>query len=146
MATGTIPATTLPPPPPVPESVEHERVIQRQLGRTSLYVRLVDLASSLAFWIVGVVAFFIVAALYDHLIGLGMIGRLLGLILLAAGSAWYFMAVVWPLLARGINPSYAARTIEEATPTLKNSLINFLLLRQDRSQIKEIVFQAVERK
>ena len=37
------------------------------------------------------------------------------------------------------------RTIEEATPSLKNSLINFLLLRNDRQGMKEIVFQAVER-
>src|SRR5262245_1485748 len=104
MATGTVPSTTLPPPPPVAESTEPERIIHRQPGRTSLHVRLVDLAISFAFWIVGVVAFFIVAALYDHLIGLGLFGRLLALIALAAGSGYYFYAVVWPLLARGINP------------------------------------------
>ena len=46
---------------------------------------------------------------------------------------------------RAINPAFAARTIEEATPSLKNSLINFLLLKQDRSHLREIVYQAVER-
>jgi len=52
---------------------------------------------------------------------------------------------VGPLLVRAINPEYAARTIEEATPTLKNSLINFLMLRHERSSLREIVYQAVER-
>src|SRR5262245_59865706 len=52
---------------------------------------------------------------------------------------------VGPLIARAINPAYAARTIEEAAPPLKNSLINFLLLKDDRRGLKEIVFQAVER-
>ncbi len=146
MATGTISPTSVPPPPPVAESRERERVIQRQLGRTSLYVRLVDLAGRLAFWAVGVLAFFILAALIDHVIGLRIVGRVVALLLLTGGSAWYLVAVIWPLLVRGINPTYAARTIEDATPSLKNSLINFLLLRQDRSQIKEIVFEAVERK
>lgn len=148
MASGIIQATVVPPvPPPPPGSAEHERVIQRQLGRTSLHVRLVDLAFSVAVWIVGVLAVLLVAALVDHwIVGLGTIGRGLVLLGLIAGSVWYFVARMLPLLIRGINPTYAARTIEEATPSLKNSLINFLLLRQDHSGVREVVFQAVEQK
>ena len=37
------------------------------------------------------------------------------------------------------------QTIEAAAPSLKNSLINFLLLRQDKAGIREIVYQAVEK-
>ncbi|HZN33325.1 MAG TPA: hypothetical protein VFB80_05875, partial [Pirellulaceae bacterium] len=143
MASGTVPSVV---PPPIAESLQREQVIQRQLGRTSLHVRLIDLASGLAFWLVGVVVFFIAAAAFDHLIGLGTIGRVLGLVMLVAGSAWYLVAVIWPLVARSINPEYAARTIEEATPSLKNSLINFLMLRSERGKMKEIVFQALEQK
>src|SRR5688500_11382026 len=142
MATGTVPTTVVPPPPPAREATrEHERIIHRQLGRTSLHVRLVDLASSLAVLVVGVLAFFLLAALVDHwVVGLGIVGRSLGWLLLVGGVAWYLVARIGPLLVRSINPTYAARTIEEATPSLKNSLINFLLLRQDRGGVREVVF------
>jgi hypothetical protein len=149
MATGTVQPTTLPPPPPAPpvtsESVEHERIIQRKLRATSLHVRLVDLASSIAVWLIGVLVLFIVVAIADHLVGLGTVGRCVALAALLVASVWFVAVQIVPLLVRTINPAFAARTIEEATPTLKNSLINFLLLRQDRSHLREIVYQAVER-
>lgn len=145
MATGTVEPRVLPPPPPAAvESVERERVIRRQLARTGMQVRLVDLASSVAMWVIGVLLLFLLAALVDHFIGLGSAGRIAASALLVGGSLWYLAMRVAPLVVRTINPAYAARTIEEATPTLKNSLINFLLLRQDRSGLKEIVYQAVE--
>src|SRR4029078_10687316 len=118
---------------------------RRQLGRTGLHVRLGDLARGMAVWGVGVFLLFLAAALIDHFIGLGSFARCTALALLLGFSLWYLVMQVGPLLIRSINPAYAARTIEEATPSLKNSLINFLLLRQDRSGLKEIVYQAVER-
>lgn len=146
MATGTVEPRTLPPPPPAPvESVERELLIRRQLARTGWHVRLVDLACALAVWIIGLLLLFLLAAAADHLVGLGTVGRCVALAALAGFSLWYLTMQVGPLLVRTINPAYAARTIEEATPTLKNSLINFLLLRQQRSGLKEIVYQAVER-
>ena len=76
VASGTVQSTTLPPPPPVPlESRERERIIRRQLARTGLQVRLVDLASSLAIWVIGVVVLFLLMALFDHFFGLGRVGR-----------------------------------------------------------------------
>src|SRR3954469_2049108 len=146
MATGTLQPAILPPAPPAPaESKERERIIQRQLARTSWQLRLIDLASGIATWIIGVLVLFIVCALIDHFVGLGAIGRCTALAVLVGCSLWFLVVSVGPLLIRTINPEYAARTIEEATPTLKNSLINFLLLRHDRSSLKEIVYQAVEK-
>ena len=84
MATGTVRPSTVPPPPPVPAGhVEHERVIKRQLGRTTWHVRLVDLFSGLAAWAIAVIAFLFLAALVDHWIGLGTFGRLAALTILA---------------------------------------------------------------
>src|SRR3954467_13472181 len=146
MATGTLQPAILPPAPPAPaESKERERIIQRQLARTSWQLRLIDLARGIATWIIGVLVLFIVCALIDHFVGLGAIGRCTALAVLVGCSLWFLVVSVGPLLIRTINPEYAARTIEEATPTLKNSLINFLLLRHDRSSLKEIVYQAVEK-
>src|SRR4029453_11990340 len=145
MATGTIPPTTAP--PPTAQMRDRERVIHRQLGRTSFHVRLVDLASSLAILLVGVLAFILLVALVDHwVVGLGIVGRTLALALLVGGGAWFPFPQIGPLVIKTINPTYAARTIEEATPTLKNSLINFLLLRQDRRAVRGVIYDAVEAK
>src|SRR5262249_8262412 len=90
MATGSLPATNLPPAPPLPgDSRGREFVIGGQLGRTSLYVRLVDLASGVAVWLIGVLLVLMSAALFDHFIGLGVFGRCLALAALAGGSLWY---------------------------------------------------------
>jgi hypothetical protein len=145
MATGAV-HSIVPPPPPVPaDSLERERLIERQLSRAGWHVRLVDLASGLAIWIIGVLALFLAAAAYDHVVGLGTFGRLAALAVLVAGSLYYLGLQVVPLVVRRINPTYAAHTIEEATPSLKNSLVNFLLLRRERSGLREVVYQAVER-
>jgi hypothetical protein len=148
MATGTAPSTVLPPPPPATDQQrEHERIIHRQLDRTRLYVRLVDLTGSLIGLAIGVIGFLLVVALIDHwIVGLGFVGRTVAALVLVGAVVWYLVVQVVPLLIKSINPTYAARTIEEATPTLKNSLVNFLLLRQDRSHVREVVYQAVEAK
>src|SRR5438105_9632776 len=146
MSSGSPSTTIVPPAPPVPsESRQRERIIQRQLARTSLQLRVTDLASGIATWFGGVLVLFLRCAGIDHFVGLGSIGRCTALAVLVVGSLWYLIVAVGPHLVRAINPEYAARTIEEATPTLKNSLINFLLLRHDRSNLKEIVYQAIEK-
>ena len=48
-----------------------------------------------------------------------------------------------PLLHR-INPIFAAATIEKSQPTLKNSLINFLLLRGRRQEVAAPFYRAME--
>src|SRR5438105_2812713 len=112
MSIASHPLIACPQPPPLPDTTpDHERVIERQLGRTGLQVRLIDLASSAALWSIGVLALFLVAALFDHFIGLGTLGRALALLVLVGGSVYYLVTSVVPLLVRAINPAYAARTI-----------------------------------
>ena len=92
VATGTAQTATLPPALPAPsESLERERLIRRQLARTSLHVRLVDLASGIAFWVIGVLLLFLLAALIDHFIGLGLVGRYVALLRWSreACGIWY---------------------------------------------------------
>ena len=45
-----------------------------------------------------------------------------------------------------VNPIYAADCIERSQPTLKNSLINFLLLRRSRAPMAKVVYEAIEQR
>lgn len=149
MATGTV----LPPvPPPViqaaPQARRTSQIIERQLGRTKFHVRLVDLMARFAVLVVGVLGFLLVAALIDHwwVLPLGVWGRTIAFFLLVGGVVYYGVTQIAPLFIRRINETYAARAIEESQPSLKNSLINFLQLRGDRSGVREVVYEAIERR
>jgi hypothetical protein len=138
---------TPPLPPATGQPREAEQIIQQQLARTAWQVKLIDLATSLVLLGAGVLGFLLVVALVDHwLFNLGVVGRLLALAVLVIGVTTYFVRDVLPLVMRSINPTYSARTIEESVPTLKNSLINFLLLRGDRAGVREVVYDAIEQR
>jgi hypothetical protein len=127
--------------------VEYNRFIDKQLRRTRAQVRLVDLVSGLLILATGSLAYFFALALIDHwAISGGLPGwaRLiaLGIYLLAAG--WYLAAKVLPLLFWRINPLYAAETIERTQPSLKNSLLNFLIFRAEPQALSRNVYQAIE--
>lgn len=123
-----------------------DAVIEQQLNRTRQQVRLVELATVVAGWLVGTLGLLLTAALIDHwLVPLGAFGRWGMLLVLVVGSAAYAWKFVLPLALKRINPLYAAQAIEHAQPSLKNSLINFLLLRGDSRGVKEGIMQAVER-
>lgn len=145
MATSLVPPPGPPSVPPVPpEDRAQEQLIERKLGMAQRHVWWVEGLSLLAIWAAGVLGLLLVAALFDHLIGLGVFGRLIFWLLFVGGSLYGLIAYGGPLLVRQINPLYAARTIEEARPALKNSLVNFLLLRRERHALKEVIYQAVQ--
>jgi hypothetical protein len=64
--------------------------------------------------------------------------------LLIGGVGYFTYRWLWPLLRRAINPVYAAQTIEQSSPSLKNSLINLLLFRQHRAEISDAVYKTLE--
>ncbi len=64
--------------------------------------------------------------------------------MLLGGSAAYFIRGILPTLLHRVNPLYAAQTIEQNKPSVRNSLINFLLLRNERDQVPRAVYQALE--
>ncbi len=142
MATGT----AKPAQPPA-AAVNAEQFIEQQLTKTRFQVRVVDLVSSLMALAAAVLAFTLVLAIVDHwVMPLAWWGRWLACIALLAGVGYYIAVVVVPLMLRPINPVYAAKAIEQSDPTLKNSLINFLLLRDDRRSTHQLVFSAVQQR
>ena len=76
----------------------------------------------------------LIVTVLDHwVVSLGTGGRWAALALLACGAGWYLVRVLLPVLFGRVNPLFAARTIEHSEPSLKNSLIDFLLFRSDRA-------------
>ena len=154
MATVSDGTETAPPSPPPRsargdvEFVQYERFIDAQLRKTRLQVKGVDFATSLLTLLVGSLAYLFLVALVDHWMikgGLGFAGRLVFLLGFLAGAGAYCALALWPLLVRRINPVYAAEAIERSRPSLKNSLINFLLLRSQPGGLPPMVYDAVER-
>ena len=149
MSSGTV----IPPLPiaetPVMTLTECEVVIQERLRKTQRHVKGVDIAEGLVTLAVGILGYLLVAAVIDHWLvegGLGFGGRLWLWAALVGVAGAYFARRVLPPLVRRINPIFAAATIERSQPTLKNSLINFLLLRGRRQEVAMPVYQAMERR
>lgn len=142
MATGTAKPTQ-----PANSLADAELFIEQQLTKTRLQVRIVDLASSLLALVTAILAYALVLAVVDHwVMPLAWWSRWLACISLLGGVGYYLAIVVVPLMMRPINPVYAARAIEEAEPTLKNSLINFLLFKNDRGSLHQLVFSAMQQR
>ncbi len=128
--------------------VEYDHFIEDQLRKTRGEVKGVEIASGLMTLAAGSLVYFLLIALADHWVlphGLGFWGRLFCLALFLGGAGYYaFRQLLPPILLR-INPIYAAQTIESSRPSLKNSLINFLFLRDRKAAVPRAVFEAVER-
>lgn len=94
----------------------------------------------------GVLGLLLVASIVDHwIVDLGLLGRWALFALLLVFVSVFSVFRVVPVLLHRINPLYAARAIEEGTPSLKNSLINFLQLRDRREGVHQMVYRVVER-
>jgi hypothetical protein len=89
----------------------------------------------------------LVVAVAEHWIvpgGFPFAARLVLFILLVCGVGYYAARRMLPLVVQKINPVYAAQAIEQAGPSLKNSLINLLLFRQKRSAVSDAVYKTLE--
>jgi hypothetical protein len=124
-------------------------LIQDRICKTRRQVKGVDIIAGLLTLIVGALTYLFVAALADHWLvrgGLGFWGRLLLWAILISAAGLYFVKCLWPALVLRINPIFAARTIEQCKPSLKNSLINFLLLRGRQKELAPVIYQALEQR
>ena len=143
---ATPPQSALPTPVAAPPSA-CEGFIDQRLRKTRRRVKAIDIATGLVVLTIGVLAYLLAAALIDHWLivgGLGAWGRFLLWFGLVAAAGTYFASRLLPPLLHRINPVFAAATIEKSQPTLKNSLINFLLLRGRRQEVAAPVYRAME--
>ncbi len=155
MSGGTL-TPPLPPQMPVPadqplapQPSPLETLIEDRILKTRRQVKGVDIIAGLLSLTVGVLLYLFFAALVDHWLvkgGLGFWGRLALWTILIAAAGFYFFKNLWPSLVLRINPVFAARTIEQSKPTLKNSLINFLLLRGRQRELSPVIYQALQQR
>ena len=136
-----------PTPPPTPAERADEPLVDQHIRRTRRALKLVDLTAGLITLTIGVLAFLLTMAVLEHWVipgGWSDTARftLFGILLL--GVAVYCWRTFLPLLRQSINPVYAAQAIEQGSPSLKNSLLNLLLLRNRKQQMSRQVLQAVE--
>ncbi len=104
--------------------------VDLQLKRTRGQVRIMDLATSLMQIVIRILVVVLAVALVDHwVISLPTWGRWVSLLLLGAVIVHGLFFRILPLLIWRINPLYAAQQIEQSMPSLKNGLINYVLLR-----------------
>jgi len=147
MSSSSTTTKTLRTPTAPGDSAGYDRFIDRQVERTGAQVKLFDLCSSLMVLGAGVLSFLLIVTVLDHwVVPLGAAGRWAALVLLAGGSACYLVLVVLPMLLGRVKPLVPARTLAQSDPSLKNSLINFLLFRSDRAGVRAVVYQALEQR
>ncbi|HWB08431.1 MAG TPA: hypothetical protein VG826_04375 [Pirellulales bacterium] len=127
--------------------IAYDRYIETQLHRTRRQVKGVDFSTSMMLLVVTSLVYLMLVALLDHWVvkgGLSVAGRVAAFGVLAAGAAAFALFKLLPLAMRRVNPVYAAYTIEQHRPGLKNSLINFLLLRSGSERLPEKIYEAME--
>ena len=125
-----------------------ERFVDEQIRSTRRALKLVDLATGIITLVIGVLVFLLAAVMLEQWIvpgGWSSTAREVLFVALVSGASWYSWRMFWPLVRRPINPAYAAQTIENSSPSLKNSLLNWLLLRNRQRQLPQQVYQAIEK-
>jgi hypothetical protein len=148
MSTEIPPNTPLPPQAGnAPMTNELDVMIDECLDRTRRHVKWVDVVNGFIVLAIGTLTYLLTVAIFDHWLisgGLGFWGRLFFGVGFFAGVILYSIRYVVPPLVKRINPVFAAATIEKSEPTLKNSLVNFLLLRRHQQEVLPVVYQALE--
>ena len=123
-----------------------QQYLDGQLEKTRGQVKWNDLIVACLTWAAAVAAFLLVLALIDAwVVSFSTAGRWIAWATLMLSSlAWLGLAIV-PLFLRKINLNYAAQMIEQATPDVKNSILNYSLLRKQDQSINVAVMDAVSR-
>jgi hypothetical protein len=117
--------------------------IEAQLNKTRRNVWSVELADCILRMFIGGLVFAIAVALLDHWVfagGMGRASRALLWLVLFGTATWYIVRRLLPIFRQRVNPLFAADTIERgANRSLKNSLINWLQVRDSQSATPTVI-------
>ncbi len=113
---------------PTPAAM-HEQFVEQQLERARRRIRNLDAVTSLLLLLLGAVAYGVVTAVLDRTLTLPTAVRMTAFVACAAAGVLYLGLILFRFVQWQVNPYYAARRLEETLPDAKNSLINWLDLR-----------------
>ncbi|NIN76234.1 MAG: hypothetical protein GTO37_00375, partial [Planctomycetales bacterium] len=108
-----------------------------------------DVTEALLTILVAALAYLLFVSVLDHWLfsgGLPTWVRYLAWIGLLVSSLAYAVRTVLPHLLYRVSWLYAADAVERAEPSLKNSLLNFLMLRGDHRGVPQIIYQNLEQR
>jgi len=113
-----------------------ETFVESQLAKVRRRMRALDVGAAALLLPAVALGYLVVTAIFDLAVGGGEEGWILGvrlgmfgLFLLTLGYCGYILVA---RMMRNINPHYAARQLEQTIPDAKNSVINWLDLKEER--------------
>jgi collagen type III alpha len=111
--------------------LKHDIFVEQQLDRVRGRIRALDAGHSFLLLVIVTLGYATIMGLVDRSLKLSMPVRL-GLFSLYAVSAGYFLIGTIRSLWRQVNAFYAAKVLEDTLPNAKNSVVNWLDLREEK--------------
>ncbi len=108
---------------------KYETFVEEQLARARNRIRLLDLAAAGLGFLIVTLGYGLLMAVLDRLLELSSLVRQAAFGLYLVGAVVYLGFVVSRVLLRRVNPLYAAKQVEQSLPGAKNSVVNYLDLR-----------------
>ena len=128
---------------------EFDEYISYQLRKTQSGIRSTDICTALCGAAVFVISYLLVFVVLDHWVVAGGFGNGMRAVLLVGmivGTlAWIGWKVVWPFFRR-VNSLYAAKALEEASPELKSTLLNYVDLRSAQREVAPAIIDSMEKR
>ncbi len=125
MATDLAPQQNTPAPP------KYELLIEQQLDKARRRIRNLDTLSSVLILLIGVLLYALGMSALDRAFTLPTEVRVMAFLVAALAALGYGGLICWRLFQWRVNPYYAARRLEATLPDAKNSLVNWLDLRDE---------------
>jgi collagen type III alpha len=128
---------------------EFDEYISFQLQKTQTGIRSTDIFTAICGAAVFVISYLLVFVVLDHWVVTGGFGNAMRAVLLVGmlvGTlAWIGWKVVWPCFRR-VNSLYAAKALEEASPDLKSTLLNYVDLRSSQREVAPAIIGSMEKR
>lgn len=128
---------------------EFDEYISFQLQKTQTGIRSTDIFTAVCGAAVFVISYLLVFVVLDHWVVTGGFGNAMRAVLLVGllvGTlAWIGWKVVWPCFRR-VNSLYAAKALEEASPELKSTLLNYVDLRSSQREVAPAIIGSMEKR
>jgi hypothetical protein len=118
--------------PPEPRVSRSERAVEDQIQRIEKQIRWIDVGTGAFGLLVMLFTYGLVVILLDRFLALSSLARQFLFAGFAVSVGWWIYKRILTPLVQSVNPIYAALILEQAIPDAKNSLVNWVDLKNDR--------------